>query len=125
MYLLKPRGFPLYSQYVPYLHSTMYLLKRIHHQYQIIQFYDLHSTMYLLKLLYQLLLHCYFLHLHSTMYLLKHLQSNLLVNYIRDLHSTMYLLKQNFTNENLNSSVKFTFHYVSIKTYRNNHKVYL
>ena len=56
------------------------------------------------------------LDLHSTMYLLK-LNSTLRnIAHQRYLHSTMYLLKRIFFKDINSPLVKFTFHYVSIKT---------
>ena len=59
--------------------------------------------------------HFWFLHLHSTMYLLNLLSVSVAFDLNFDLHSTMYLLNRNVTRWK-HSILKFTFHYVSIKS---------
>ncbi len=78
-----------------YLHSTMYLLKRLPSRHFLYMLYHLHSTMYLLK--------------RSTDDYIKQPEENL--------HSTMYLLKQISESKIKTTIVTFTFHYVSIKTH--------
>ena len=57
-------------------------------------------------------------YLHSTMYLLNLLTRTQAKIQQPDLHSTMYLLNQ-FVSDKLESILsKFTFHYVSIKSYK-------
>ena len=58
-----------------------------------------------------------FRNLHSTMYLLKRRNRVIAVFINHHLHSTMYLLKHTSLSFINNTECKFTFHYVSIKTY--------
>ena len=58
-----------------------------------------------------------FLYLHSTMYLLKHIPAVIISREWFNLHSTMYLLKRKWQITINNPVEKFTFHYVSIKTF--------
>ena len=53
------------------------------------------------------------------MYLLNHIWWNQTVKQIFDLHSTMYLLNHTVTSSVLSFANAFTFHYVSIKSYKN------
>ena len=50
------------------------------------------------------------------MYLLKPAIKNKVKDAFSNLHSTMYLLKPEAIDINLDWSLPFTFHYVSIKT---------
>ena len=56
------------------------------------------------------------MHLHSTMYLLKLLGYSFAKGLYIYLHSTMYLLKPSPHKPTVLIAIRFTFHYVSIKT---------
>ena len=76
----------------------------------------LHSTMYLLNQILLLILCLTIKNLHSTMYLLNHCCTRAKNQRYPHLHSTMYLLNP-YKQYNTHDVKKFTFHYVSIKSY--------
>ena len=79
--------------------------------------HHLHSTMYLLNRGNPALSSLFLLNLHSTMYLLNHVPILQRVCQLRYLHSTMYLLNPDAEDNHIHGNI-FTFHYVSIKSFR-------
>ena len=102
---------------IVYLHSTMYLLKLNREISVLCCNNHLHSTMYLLKRIPSCCIYTCICNLHSTMYLLKQEKPSLIIPDLKYLHSTMYLLKLLAYTLVLLLS-RFTFHYVSIKTWK-------
>ena len=95
MYLLKLYSCVIFDSSSTYSHSTMYLLKRTAEWSFLPVLYYSHSTMYLLKLI------CWGY-----------------VDTLINSHSTMYLLKPSVSCTSSSSTSKFTFHHVSIKTFK-------
>ena len=117
MYLLNLSVLIVFLAPTSYLHSTMYLLNldtaltKSHVQ----QSFTFHYVS--IKSSWQLISIRSLPNLHSTMYLLNRrlIRCKDCINY--DLHSTMYLLNPAYT-PNTDIVLKFTFHYVSIKSDR-------
>ena len=99
-----------------YLHSTMYLLKRLTHKDSTLEsviftFHNVPIKTFLLRCTCS----CQ-TYLHSTMYLLKLKSSMFPRTRLTYLHSTMYLLKQMSPWRWRMPQSAFTFHNVPIKT---------